>query len=144
MHAALAAHVDALPDDVSVRLAQARSRALDALAAGGAAEVPQRAGGASRWAPSFALAATLLLAFGVWDRAAVSPLAALPPLPTLEDPQEARAAQDIELLDELEFVAWMELQAAEDAPQGEDAGLLPGAAADLVPGTHDDGVRHAG
>lgn len=133
--AALDGSVAALPDDVLERLARARAHALDALSerdAGGSAPVPGAAfaRGSSRWAPSFALAATILFAIGLWNRAYV------PPLPAVDDPVEARAVQDMELLDELEFVAWMELQ----AQQGVDPAAMPG---DLEMGGA-EGSDHAG
>ncbi len=149
--AALDAHAAAVPDALAARLASARARALEELDA-------ERDGGADghgtaarpslaprRWLPSLALAATLLVAVGVWDRTAQptsSPVPALaatvPPLPALDDPQEARAVQDMELLADLEFVAWMELQA-----ESERDGTLPVPGAD--PARLDTpGVSHAG
>ena len=149
-HAALDAHAAAVPDALAERLARARALALAELDAGAVAGTPavQPSRVPRRWVPTFALAATLLFAVGVWDRTAgpavspsspVSPLAStVPPLPALDDPQEARAVQDMELLDDLEFVAWMELQ-AETELDGGAGGKGAGPA-----GLDASGVSHAG
>lgn len=56
----------------------------------------------SRWLPAMAFAATMAITVGVWHQML------LPPLPVAGDPVETFAAQDADLLENLEFVAWME------------------------------------
>lgn len=155
---ALDASADALAPDVVARLASIRRAAL---AEAGAADIRP-----SRWAPRLAMAATLLLAVGVWtqtrvptaesnaDRTAPVDIAAaavgqavvaqadVDPLDRADlnrapaedarsDAAQSDAAQlnaapvtaqiasavvvDMALLDDLEFVAWMELEARDDA-----------------------------
>ena len=149
---ALDESADQIAPDVLARLAAIREAAL---AQSDTAPAP------SRWAPSLAMAATLLFAVGVWQQtrlpsaeselplaapavaapAIASPVAAVPnpaltnpavPNPAVPNtaapdvagsggsmPVTAQLAsavvQDMQLLDELEFVAWMALEAQDES-----------------------------
>jgi hypothetical protein len=86
-----------LPVGVAERLAAARRRALAAAAGGSSAvrHAPPR-----RWVPVGALAATLLAVVMLRQGASV------PALP-LEDDVQLAAVENLELLENLEFAAWM-------------------------------------
>ena len=154
---ALDESADQIAPDVLARLAAIREAAL---AQSDTAPAP------SRWAPSLAMAATLLFAVGVWQQtrlpsaeselplaapavaapAIASPVAAVPntaltnpavPNPAVPNPAVPNTAapdvagsggsmpvtaqlasavvQDMQLLDELEFVAWMALEAQDES-----------------------------
>ncbi len=114
---ALDASADALAPDVLARLATIRQAAL---AEAGAAAVP------SRWAPRLAMAATLLVAVGVWTQTRVPAVESHPGREAQAGLAQVDAAPvtaqiasavvvDMALLDDLEFVAWMELDARDDA-----------------------------
>ena len=149
---ALDESADQIAPDVLARLAAIREAAL---AQSDTAPAP------SRWAPSLAMAATLLFAVGVWQQtrlpsaeselplaapavaapAIASPVAAVPntaltnpavPNPAVPNPAAPDVAgsggsmpvtaqlasavvQDMQLLDELEFVAWMALEAQDES-----------------------------
>ena len=92
----------ALDDRVLVRLTAARRRAVNAL------DMP-RYGYVGRWIPASA-AACMLFAVGLlaWS-------VRLPTLPVYDDAETAAAAQDLDLLDDIEFVAWMVEQDGDDA-----------------------------
>lgn len=98
--------LDASTDDFDVatvqRLQTARYAALAALA-------QPNARAPSRWAPAFAFAATIALAVGAWQSLV------LPPLPASRDAVEMLAAQDADLLEDLDFVAWLEVDEHADA-----------------------------
>ena len=77
------------------RLRQARSRAL---------EDTGRSKQWLYWVPAGAMAAGLLV-FGIY----INPL--VPPLPVMyQDPIELETAESIDLMDDLEFVAWLVLE----------------------------------
>ena len=150
---ALDESADQIAPDVLARLAAVREAAL---AQSGTAPAP------SRWAPSLAMAATLLLAVGVWQQtrlpsaeselppaapsvtavaavaapAIASPAAAVPNTAVTNTAVTNTAAPDVagsggsmpvtaqlasavvrdmQLLDELEFVAWMALEAQDES-----------------------------
>ena len=153
---ALDESADQIAPDVLARLAAVREAAL---AQSGTAPAP------SRWAPSLAMAATLLLAVGVWQQtrlpsaeselppaapsvtavpavaavaapASASPAAAVPNTAVTNTAVTNTAAPDVagsggsmpvtaqlasavvrdmQLLDELEFVAWMALEAQDES-----------------------------
>src|SRR5262245_57505492 len=85
----------ALDAAVADRLGATRRAAVAALDLPDATEV-------ARWIPASA-AAALLLAVGLfaWSMR-------IPEFPMFDDDQAALAAQDLDLLDDIEFVAWME------------------------------------
>jgi len=66
------------------------------------------------WGAALTSAAALLLAVVFWPGANDGALAPLPPM----DADELAAAQDLELLEELEFIAWLDEQQADHAPAG--------------------------
>ena len=149
---ALDESADQIAPDVLARLAAIREAAL---AQSGTAPVP------SRWAPSLAMAATLLFAVGVWQQTRLpSAESELPPAapaiasPVVAVPNTALAntalantavtksavtnsaapdvagsvgsmpvtaqlasavVREMQLLDELEFAAWMELEAQDES-----------------------------
>jgi hypothetical protein len=86
-----------LPDQVIERLATARRRALAEAAAGQAARLPAP----GRWLPVGALAATLLAAVLLGRGAPPAPA------PPLEDDVQLAAVENLELLENLDFAAWM-------------------------------------
>lgn len=98
---ALDRSAETVSDQALERLARARERALSAAAERGATVA---AAAPPRWLPALAMAATVVIAIGGWQQTLP------PPLPFAGDPLEATAAQHVELLDELEFLAWLELQ----------------------------------
>ena len=100
VRAALATSVATLEPQVLDGLRQARQRALLALPA-------DRAPAPSRLRSVFALAATIVIAIGAWQHVVV------PPLPAITDGAEALAAQDVDLLENLEFVAWLVAEEAD-------------------------------
>ena len=88
----------ALSDDVKQRLYEARQRAVDLAR--------QPAGKTKRWVLPF-LGAGVTTAAAILVVVLMLPVASsIDPLPLGED-TELAAAQDLELLQELEFVAWM-------------------------------------
>lgn len=101
-------HAERVPEDVAARLAAARHRAVATLAEG------DRAGWLERWfSPAFGLgaagaAAVVVLAAVLlfFDDAGVP---AVPPGFIAADETELTAAQEAELLEELEFLAWLEV-----------------------------------
>lgn len=100
------AALDASTDDFDVatvqRLQAARYAALAAVSAP-LARAP------SRWAPAFAFAATIAVTIGAWQTLV------LPPLPAPRDAVAVLAAQDADLLEDLDFVAWLEVDEHVDA-----------------------------
>jgi hypothetical protein len=91
-----------LDSEVGRRLAAARRAAVAALTATPVAH-------AARWIPASAAAGTLLaVALFAWS-------VRIPALPYYDDEQAALAAQELELLDEIEFVAWMAAEVGGDA-----------------------------
>jgi hypothetical protein len=87
---------DALPADMAERLAAARRRAI----AGAAGRTALRRAPPRRWVPVGALAATLL---GVFVLRQGTEVPALP----LDDDVQLAAVENLELLENLEFAAWM-------------------------------------
>lgn len=98
-----------VPEATAARLHQARQQAIAALEVDRLGWLPRP------WVPTLAYAATLMFAVGVWYQTL------LPPLPSLDDPREAAAAQEFELLDDLEFVAWMEAEMNDSMPLDQSA-----------------------
>ena len=99
---ALDASVADLDATTLVHLQQARRNALAALP-GGLPWVPPR------WVPAGAIVATMVIAIGAWQHVV------LPPMPAGGDPVEALAAQDVDLLENLDFVAWLVVDEDADA-----------------------------
>ena len=92
--------VDRLDGPTLSKLHQARSRALEAKSPMFNWQAFSGAG---------ALAASVAMVFVLFDTAPE-------PLPVIyEDPVQLAAAQEIELMDDLDFVAWLVLQETEDA-----------------------------
>lgn len=83
-----------LPGDVTQRLQQARRQAM--------ASVDEPRPWRINWVAGGALA-SILLAVTVLT----TTFNATAPFPLVSDPDEFAAAQDLELLEELEFIAWM-------------------------------------
>ncbi len=100
-------HAERVPDDVAARLAAARRRAVATLDDG------DRARWLDRWfSPAFGFSAAgaaavvvLAVALFFFDNASVP---AVPPGFISADEAELTAAHEAELLDELEFLAWLE------------------------------------
>lgn len=93
VRAALDASVGNLDAEVIERLAAARRLAVNGM--------PRARSAPARWQPALAMAATLSMTFVLWSQIA------LPPLPLVDDPLETVVAQEMELLEDLEFAAWM-------------------------------------
>ncbi len=122
---ALEASADALAPDVLARLAAIRQTALTEAG---------NAGMPARWAPRMAMAATLLFAVGVWTQARLPSADTNRGLSAQVDVAQVDVVQvdvapvtaqiasavvgDMALLDDLEFVAWMALEARDDAGGG--------------------------
>ena len=103
----LAEQGDDVPMEVAERLTAMRRAAV--------AELDERTQRRFRfgWAPAGALAAalaTVVLAAGLFLFAGN---ASVPAMPALTDEPEFAAAQDLELLDELEFLAWLEEESSD-------------------------------
>ncbi len=100
---------EALPPEVRERLGAMRREAV-ALAEAGQSEPLLR-----RWFGGLSLATTaaaglaLVLAIGVW--LTVLPADGPEPLPAITE-TEAAVMQDLELLEDLEFIAWLEEESA--------------------------------
>ncbi len=93
---------DAIDGPTLSKLHQARSRAVE--------RAQSRRFTVNQWVPAGAVAASFALV-------AVTYLQAPEPLPHIyEDPVQQATAQDMELLEDLEFIAW--LAAQEDASDG--------------------------
>src|SRR4030095_6359871 len=92
----------ALDPAVADRLAAMRRAAVAALDVPRAAEV-------ARWIPASA-AAGMLVAVGLFAWSV-----RIPDLPVFDDDESVLAAQDLDLLDDIEFVAWMVAQDGDDA-----------------------------
>ncbi len=88
-------HSAGLDGNTRAKLHQARNRALDG---------DRRTTATFGWAGAGAVAASLALAVVYFEPAP-------PPLPTIyEDPTQQAIAEDIELMDDLEFYAWLVLE----------------------------------
>ena len=88
--------VDQLDGSTLSKLHQARSQALGR----GIRKLPEYSG----WAGAGALVASFAVALVYFDQ---SP----PPLPAIyEDPLQQAAAENMELMDDLEFIAWLVLE----------------------------------
>jgi len=96
--------------EVAHRLAAARHRAVALLDEPSQPALPRLL----PWGSALAGAAALALAIGLWPGSGDEGLAPLP----LVDADEMAAAQDLELLEELEFIAWLDEQQADHAPAG--------------------------
>jgi hypothetical protein len=92
----------ALDDRVRAELAAARRNAVNALDV-------RRPSTIGRWIPASAAACTLI-AVGMFSWSV-----RLPTLPVYDDAEAAEAAQELDLLDDIEFVAWMVEQEGDDA-----------------------------
>jgi len=95
---------------VAERLAAARRQAVALLDGPQPSALPRLL----PWGAAVTSAAALLLAIVFWPGARDGSLAPLP----LVDADELAAAQDLELLEELEFIAWLDEQQADHAPAG--------------------------
>lgn len=91
-------HVDGLDGATLSKLHQARSKAL-ANQSGGKIWFPHRA-----WLGAGTLAVSIAVAVLFIDRQP-SPLPAI-----YEDPRQQAAAENLELMDDLEFIAWLVLE----------------------------------
>lgn len=91
-------HVDKLDAATLSKLHQARNRAVDSQRAD--KKLPAYSG----WAGAGAMAASLIVGIVYFNQQP-------PPLPAIyEDPVQQAAAEEIELMDDLDFVAWLVLQ----------------------------------
>ena len=89
-------HVDKLDSATLSKLHQARSQALEGAG--------RRQTNYPGWVGAGALAASLSVAFVYFEQQP-------PPLPSIyEDPIQQAAAADLELMDDLEFIAWLVLE----------------------------------
>ena len=89
-------HVEGLDAATLSKLHQARNRALE--------HAGRRLPAASCWMGAGAMAASLAVAVVYFNQAP-------PPLPAIyEDPVQQAAAEDFELMDDLDFVAWLVLE----------------------------------
>lgn len=95
---------------VAERLAAARQQAVALLDGPERKALPRLL----PWGAALTSAAALLLAIVFWPGPGDSGLAPLP----LVDADELAAARDLELLEELEFIAWLDEQQADHAPAG--------------------------
>jgi hypothetical protein len=102
VRAVLDAGDKAVDSSVADRLAAVRRAAVAALDVPRAAEV-------ARWIPASA-AAGMLVAVGMFAWSV-----RIPDLPVFDDDEAVLAAQDLDLLDDIEFVAWMVEQDGDDA-----------------------------
>lgn len=94
---ALDTSVAALDSATLLRLQQARRAALAQLSSAG---LHEPTGAPSRWISALSVAATFLIALGVWQQAAVIPGADPTAVVRLD-------AQEVDLMEDLDFVAWM-------------------------------------
>jgi hypothetical protein len=104
---ALDASVVGLDAATVSRLAHARRAAV------ATAGRPVAPGWLPRWQPLLGAAATLALGFALWTQLAMPP--GVPPLPLYDDPIETAVAAELELFEDLEFVAWMVAEADREA-----------------------------
>lgn len=106
---ALDASVEQLPPGIDSRLRAARREALEGAHAGGLAAWSRRAG--------LSAVASLLIVVGAVVLLRPVLESGPAPLPSIyQDEVQQLAAQELELLEQLEFLAWLELEAEnEDA-----------------------------
>ena len=93
--------LESLDADTQRQLAQARMKAIARL---GATESTQQRPAWISWVPASAMAAGLL-AVGIYQNQVQRPLPAI-----FQDPVQQSAAENMELLENLEFAAWLVLQ----------------------------------
>jgi hypothetical protein len=93
-------NVDKLDAATLSKLHQARNRAVESVGKSGGKKLPAYSG----WLGAGAMAASLAVGVVYFNQQP-------PPLPAIyEDPVQQAAAEEIELMDDLDFVAWLVLQ----------------------------------
>jgi len=93
-------HVDKLDAATLSKLHQARNQAVESVSQRAGKKLPAYSG----WAGAGAMAASLMVGVVYFNQQP-------PPLPAIyADPIQQAAAEEIELMDDLDFVAWLVLQ----------------------------------